>query len=141
MGAVRDGARANRAAGRQPARRRPLLSRGRPRLGAARDAADRLDAAAGHAKWVSRETGLGFMARSRWQSQRQVRSFAPVSVLGCGMDPKTLHKHLAEAEAQVAQGLRHVADQRDVVEQLERDGHDSTTARDLLLTLLRSQQL
>jgi hypothetical protein len=57
------------------------------------------------------------------------------------MDPKTLHKHLAEAEAQVAQGLRHVADQRDVVEQLERDGHDSTTARDLLVTLLRSQQL
>jgi hypothetical protein len=35
----------------------------------------------------------------------------------------------------------HVADQRDVVEQLERDGHDSTTARDLLVTLLRSQQL
>lgn len=57
------------------------------------------------------------------------------------MDPQRLHKHLAEAEAQVVKGLRHIADQRDVVEQLERDGHDSTTARDLLTTLLHSQQL
>jgi len=57
------------------------------------------------------------------------------------MDEKTLREHLAEAEAQVAKGLQHLAEQRAVIAELERDGHDTKTARELFATLMQSQEL
>ena len=46
-----------------------------------------------------------------------------------------------EAEAQVAKGLKHLAEQRAVIAELERDGHDTKTARELFATLMQSQEL
>jgi hypothetical protein len=47
-------------------------------------------------------------------------------------DRNILSQHLAEAEEYVASGQRIVARQRELVAQLERDGHDSRQARELL---------
>ena len=57
------------------------------------------------------------------------------------MDPRVLREHLAEAEAQAAKGLEHIAHQRTIIADLDRDGHDSRTANELLTALLRSQAL
>jgi hypothetical protein len=57
------------------------------------------------------------------------------------MNEKMLREHLAEAEAQVAKGLKHLAEQRAVIAELERDGHDTKTARELFATLMQSQEL
>jgi hypothetical protein len=47
-------------------------------------------------------------------------------------DRKILSQHLTEAEEHVASGQRIVARQRELVAQLERHGHDSRQARELL---------
>jgi hypothetical protein len=39
---------------------------------------------------------------------------------------------LAEAEAYLANGERHIRQQRELVAELEREGHDATAARNLL---------
>ncbi len=44
-------------------------------------------------------------------------------------DPTLVREHLTQAERHVAEGERHVARQRELVAQLERDGHDTTAAR------------
>jgi hypothetical protein len=41
--------------------------------------------------------------------------------------------HLAQAERHVAEGERHVARQRELIAELERDGHDTVQARELLV--------
>lgn len=53
-----------------------------------------------------------------------------------------IERHLAQAEAHVAQGEVHLARQREIVSELERDGHDEAalTARDLLATFEQTQQ-
>ena len=43
-----------------------------------------------------------------------------------------LQANLAQAECHVAEGERHIARQREIVAELERDGHDSTDAMLLL---------
>lgn len=43
--------------------------------------------------------------------------------------------HLAQAKRHVAEGERHVAEQVALIEQLERDGHDTTDAKAFLKTL------
>jgi len=43
-----------------------------------------------------------------------------------------IEKHLALAERHVADGEKHVARQKQLVAELERDGHDAKQARDLL---------
>jgi hypothetical protein len=48
------------------------------------------------------------------------------------MDQAMLQEHLAQAERHVVEGEGVIALQRDVVAQLERDGHDSTDAMLLL---------
>ena len=48
------------------------------------------------------------------------------------MDRQILLDHLALAERHVAEGERHVARQRDLVAELERDGHETGMARALL---------
>jgi hypothetical protein len=48
------------------------------------------------------------------------------------MDRHTLEKHLSKSESHVATGERNIARQRQIVADLEQDGHDSTTARKIL---------
>ena len=50
--------------------------------------------------------------------------------------------HLAQAESHVALGQRHIARQKEILSDLERDGHDNAaqTARELLATIELSQR-
>ena len=47
--------------------------------------------------------------------------------------------HLEQAERHVAEGEQHIARQRELIAELERDGHDTTTAIELLRTFEQSQ--
>ena len=49
-------------------------------------------------------------------------------------------ERLAKAHGHVVLGEKHIARQHEIISELERDGHDSLTARDLLDTL-KSMQL
>lgn len=49
--------------------------------------------------------------------------------------------HVAEAKRHVAEGEQRVADQRVLIVDLERDGHDTTSARELLTMLETSLAL
>jgi arginine repressor len=51
-----------------------------------------------------------------------------------------LEEHLSQAEQHIALGERHIARQREIVAELERDGHDITEAT-RLLTLFEETQL
>ena len=57
------------------------------------------------------------------------------------MDKATLQAHLAMAERHVAQGERHVARQREIVAELERDGHSVADSKDLLRLFMELQTL
>jgi hypothetical protein len=48
------------------------------------------------------------------------------------MDRQVLTEQLAEAEQHIAQGDRNITQQREIVAALERNGHDSGAARQLL---------
>ena len=50
-------------------------------------------------------------------------------------------RHLAEAEAHIALGERHIVRQRELVADLARDGHDTTEAKRLLANLEETQAL
>lgn len=50
------------------------------------------------------------------------------------MDRAMVRDHLAKAEGHVDLGHRHVARQREIVAELERDGHDVRDAKRLLET-------
>jgi len=52
-----------------------------------------------------------------------------------------LQRHLAQADAHIDTGYRNIARQRDVIAQLERDGHDTALARDTLMQFEQSQAL
>jgi hypothetical protein len=55
------------------------------------------------------------------------------------MDHHLTEGHLAQAERHVAEGEQHIARQRKLIAELERDGHDTTTAIELLRTFEESQ--
>jgi len=55
------------------------------------------------------------------------------------MNPKLIIDHLAQAEVHVAQGVNHVKWQRQLLEDLTRDGHD-TTGSSALLDLFKELQ-
>lgn len=57
------------------------------------------------------------------------------------MDRHMLLEHLAQAERHVAEGERLLAQQHLQVDGMERDGHDSSMARELLHTMERTQVL
>lgn len=57
------------------------------------------------------------------------------------MDRATLERHLAEAERHVALGEKNIANQRRVLENLLRDGHDTAEAERLLQGFLDVQDL
>ena len=53
-----------------------------------------------------------------------------------------IERHLAQAEVHVAQGERHIARQKEVLAELERDGHEEAaiSARELLATFELTQE-
>ena len=53
-----------------------------------------------------------------------------------------IERHLAQAEAHVLQGEEHIARQREIVAEMERDGHEGAarTARNLLATFELAQE-
>ena len=57
------------------------------------------------------------------------------------MDKETVMNHLAQAEDHVALGERHLADQRALIAELTRDGHDISQAKELLATFEQTQLL
>jgi len=61
-----------------------------------------------------------------------LRGFAAV-------DRATIEQHLAQAERHVAEGESYVERQRQIVAELERDGHDAATAKALLATFEEMQ--
>jgi len=58
---------------------------------------------------------------------------------GARMDPKLIMDHLAQAEVYVAQGANHMKRQRQLLEDLARDGHD-TKGSSALLDLFKELQ-
>ncbi len=57
------------------------------------------------------------------------------------MDRALLKRHLAQTERYITEGERHIADQRDLIAKLERDGHDTVHARRLLTQFEELQAL
>ena len=57
------------------------------------------------------------------------------------MDRDTLKRHLTKVEEQVAIGAQNVAQQRELVAELERDGYDATQAKKMLEQFLEQQAL
>ena len=55
------------------------------------------------------------------------------------MDRATLEKALVQAKQHVTLGARHVERQHEIIAALERAGHDSTQARQLLTVFLATQ--
>jgi len=55
------------------------------------------------------------------------------------MEHPSVVGHLAQAEKHIAEGEQHLARQRELIAELERDGHDTTTAIELLHTFEQSQ--
>jgi Spy/CpxP family protein refolding chaperone len=62
-------------------------------------------------------------------------------MLLCGMDPEILQQHLFQAEEHVALGEQHISRQRELIAELDRDGHDTKEARQLLATFEQLQAL
>ena len=50
------------------------------------------------------------------------------------MDLRTIREHLDEAERHLALSDRHIARQIQIIDELERDGHPTTLALDVLAT-------
>jgi hypothetical protein len=48
------------------------------------------------------------------------------------LDPDILKQHLAQTEEHIQLGHLHIAHQRELIAELERDHHDSTSAKSLL---------
>jgi hypothetical protein len=57
------------------------------------------------------------------------------------MDREMLQRHLALAEEHIATGEKNIARQRDLIAQLERDGHDTASARTFLREFEQLQAL
>ena len=57
------------------------------------------------------------------------------------MDRTSLRQHLALTEKHVSMGEEHLARQKELIAELEGNGHDSTQARHLLRLFERSQEL
>lgn len=57
------------------------------------------------------------------------------------MDRHAISAHLEQAEHHVRQGAVHVANQRNLIADLDRDGHDTTDARALLRQFEELQEL
>jgi hypothetical protein len=59
----------------------------------------------------------------------------------CAMDQNTLRQYLAQAERHIARSMVHLARQRALFAELDRDGHDTEEARAILKTLTEALAL
>jgi hypothetical protein len=57
------------------------------------------------------------------------------------MSRLTLARHLAQAEARIALGQKHIARQNEIIAELERAGHDAVTAKALLVVFEATHEL
>jgi hypothetical protein len=57
------------------------------------------------------------------------------------MDRDMLQRHLAQAEAHIKTGQKNIARQRELIVQLERDGHDTASAQTALTQFEELQAL
>jgi hypothetical protein len=57
------------------------------------------------------------------------------------MDRETLEKNLTQAEAHVAKGHERIALLHEIIAELEREGHDTVPARELLATFESTQAM
>jgi hypothetical protein len=54
------------------------------------------------------------------------------------LNPDQQQRHLAQAEEHIAEAETHIAHQREVIEELRRDGHETRLAESMLLALEKS---
>ena len=81
--------------------------------------------------------------RSRINGKAQEQGESP-TFASVGMDPESkarMLQHLEEAERHVERGKQHLRKQCELIDQLKRDGHDSSSATALLHTLEQSQMM
>jgi hypothetical protein len=64
-----------------------------------------------------------------------------VSVLCGEMDRETLEKNLTQAEAHTVKGHKRIALQHKIIAELDREGHDTVPARELLATFETTQAM
>jgi len=57
------------------------------------------------------------------------------------MDRATLERELSRAEAHVANGQARLAQQREIIAELDREGHDTAPAKDVLASFERTQAM
>jgi hypothetical protein len=57
------------------------------------------------------------------------------------MDRATLEKDLTQAEAHVAKGQERIALQLEIIAELEREGHDTAPAKDMLASFEKTQAM
>ena len=57
------------------------------------------------------------------------------------MSRETLARHLAQAEARVALGQKHIGRQKEIITEPDAAGHDAGTARALLVVFEATQEL
>jgi hypothetical protein len=57
------------------------------------------------------------------------------------MDRTTLELDLRRAEAHVANGHARIAQQREIIAELDREGHDTAPAKDMLASFERTQAM
>jgi hypothetical protein len=57
------------------------------------------------------------------------------------MDRATLEKDLTQAEAHVAKGQKRIALQHEIIAELEREGHDTAPAKDMLASFEKTQAM
>jgi hypothetical protein len=84
------------------------------------------------ALFTAHSFALNLMPGIRGPRGRALRALE--ACYGTQMDRSMLEEYLRQARAHVERGKEHVIRQRALVEELERDGHDTTMARLLLRT-------
>ena len=57
------------------------------------------------------------------------------------MDYAIVEEHLRRAKEHMAKGIENLRRQREIIAELERDGHDATTAKELLRTFEEVQAM
>jgi hypothetical protein len=57
------------------------------------------------------------------------------------MDRAMIEEHLRQAEEHIALGEQHIARQREILAELQRDGHDTAQAEELLATFEETQRM
>jgi hypothetical protein len=82
----------------------------------------------------------GTEAGATWRG-RSLSGASGSILLRCGMERATLENDLSRAEAHVANGQKRIAQQHQIIAELDREGHDTAPAKDMLTTFERTQAM